>query len=173
MPYSSRSSSMRSSRGPDAAICAIAKSPPRSSPRIIASAMLPAPMKPMVLSIDMFSPRSSVLGPRFSFCPQLYDRFGDGLGHSPIPLTRVVSGSHSFHTFLPRNDQHTRRRIDDRELLPEHVDQRLPRIGLAAKLRGQVLLQREINQEERFTCDVCVILETLEDRHRDLDPFAL
>src|SRR5476651_2583744 len=44
---------MRSSRGPEAAICAIAKSPPRSNPRIIASAMLPAPMKPIVLSLLM------------------------------------------------------------------------------------------------------------------------
>src|SRR5476649_964204 len=53
MPYVSRSSRMRSSRGPEAAICAIAKSPPRSNPRIIASAMLPAPMKPIVLSLLM------------------------------------------------------------------------------------------------------------------------
>jgi hypothetical protein len=48
MPYFSRNSSTRSRRGPDAEICAGAKSFPRRSPRNMASAMLPAPMKPMV-----------------------------------------------------------------------------------------------------------------------------
>ena len=51
IPYASRNSRIRSSRGPDARTCAGAKSFPRNKPRIMASAMLPAPMKPMVRSL--------------------------------------------------------------------------------------------------------------------------
>src|SRR5207249_2328423 len=142
-----------SSRGPEAAICAIAKSAPRSKPRIIASAMLPAPTNPIVLSIDML--RWSILrvgcarrrgGPTLSrprpagepapTSAPCRDRFGQRLRDGAISIRRVVARRDGVDAFVARHCKEQRGGIDDCEILAEHVQIRLPRIAFAAKLRG-------------------------------------
>src|SRR5437016_880937 len=61
--YVCASSPRRSSRGAEAVTCSGAKTFPRRRPRIIASAMLPAPTNPMVLSFMTVIASSALRAP--------------------------------------------------------------------------------------------------------------